>query len=223
MRHGMDGDHVAAIADMVGSEGKKRKQITLGMMYALGHSSIVFMIGLLSIYIGLEMSDSTRQVMEGLVSLTLIILGGFMIYSLFRQKDEYEYRSRLQIFLQLLVKVVKKTKLKVTDKSLSSLQLGIASAFIIGVIHGIGVESPTQITLITNVVGDHNWATATFQLILFVVGLLISTMLIALLLTWGFMKARLRKSMFIVLGFVTGIYSLGLGATMLVEILKGGV
>lgn len=220
MRHGIDGDHVAAIADMVGSEQKKRKQISLGIMYALGHGSIVFLIGLLSIYIGLDMSDSTREVLEGLVSITLIVLGGFMIFSLFQQKGEYEYKSRLQIVFKFFEKLVQKTKLK--GKGIPSLKLGIVSAFVIGVIHGIGVETPTQIAVLTNVIGENNMATATVQLILFVTGLLISTMLIAIFLTWGFMKARLRKTLFLILGFVTGIYSLGLGISMLIELVKGG-
>ncbi|MGJ7919233.1 High-affinity nickel-transporter [Neobacillus sp. LXY-4] len=223
MRHGMDGDHVAAIADMVGSEKKKRKQLSLGMMYALGHGTIVLTIGFISIYLGLEMSEQTRQKMELLVGVTLVILGGYMMYSLFQQKEGYEYKSRLQIIFLFLAKCAEKTNLKGIEKRLTPLHLGIISAFIIGVIHGIGVESPTQITILTNVTGDHTFAAATVQLILFVVGLLISTVLIAFLLTWGFMKARLRKSLFLLLGLVTGIYSLVLGITMLVEILKGGI
>lgn len=192
-------------------------------MYALGHGTIVFLIGLISIYLGLEMPDSTREVMEGLVCVTLIILGGFMIYSLFRQKGDYKYKSRVQIVFQFFGKLIQKTNLIEKGKNLSSFKIGILSAAIIGTIHGIGVESPTQIAVLTNVSGGNNFETATVQLILFVVGLLISTMLIAILLTWGFLKARLKKNLFLVLGFVTGLYSLGLGLNMLVEIIKGGV
>jgi high-affinity nickel permease len=223
MRHGMDGDHVAAIADMLGSEKQKRKQLSLGMMYAFGHSSIVLIIGLLSIFIGLKFSDQARLAMEGLVSITLIILGGYIIYSLFRQKEQYEHKSRVQIVFDILAKFSVKARGNVHEKRLSPLQLGIISAFIIGVIHGIGVESPTQMTLFANVIAENSLAAALVQLILFVVGLLISTILIALLLTWGFMKARMRKMVFLVLGVVTGIYSLGLGTAMLIELLKGGV
>ncbi|WP_102776555.1 hypothetical protein [Alteribacillus bidgolensis] len=41
MKHGIDGDHVAAIADMVGAEKKRQKQVSLGLMYAIGHGFIV--------------------------------------------------------------------------------------------------------------------------------------------------------------------------------------
>ncbi|NMD69678.1 High-affinity nickel-transporter [Bacillus sp. DNRA2] len=222
MRHGMDGDHVAALADMVGSEKKKRKQLSMGLMYAFGHSSIVLLIGLVSIFIGLELSEGAREAMECLVSVTLIALGSYMLLSVFKQKDEYEYKSRVQIAFDFFGKLSKKSGFGESGQRLSPIQFGVASAFIIGVIHGIGVESPTQIALLSNVIGENSLTGATFQLILFVIGLLVSTILISVVLTWGFMKARIRKALFLALGSLTGVYSLWLGATMLIEILKGG-
>jgi high-affinity nickel-transport protein len=223
MRHGIDGDHVAAIADMVGSEQQKRKQVSLGIMYAIGHGAIVLIVGLISIFIGLELPTTTRQVMEILVSLTLIILGGFILYSLLQQRKDYEYKSRIKIVYEWLAKLMAKWKLGINEKAVSSIKLGVISAFVIGVIHGIGVESPTQIALLTNAVGLNNVTAATMQLLLFVLGLLISTICVTFFLSWGFLKAKLKKQVYMVLGLITGMYSLGLGVSMLLEIWKGGV
>jgi high-affinity nickel permease len=223
MRHGIDGDHVAAIADMVGSEQHKRKQVSLGIMYALGHGVIVLIVGLISIFIGLELPNTTRQVMEILVSLTLIILGGFILYSLLRQRKDYEYKSRLKIVYEWIAKMMAKWKLGINEKAVSSIKLGVISAFVIGIIHGIGVESPTQIALLTNAVGLNNVTAATMQLLLFVLGLLISTICVTFFLSWGFLKAKLKKQVYIVLGLITGMYSLGLGVSMLLELWKGGI
>ncbi|MEH7503181.1 High-affinity nickel-transporter [Neobacillus drentensis] len=223
MRHGIDGDHVAAIADMVGSEQQKRKQVSLGIMYALGHGVIVLIVGLISIFIGLELPSTTRQVMEILVSLTLIILGGFILYSLLQQRKDYEYKSRLKIVYEWIAKLMAKWKLGINEKAVSSIKLGVISAFVIGIIHGIGVESPTQIALLTNAVGLNNVTAATMQLLLFVLGLLISTICVTFFLSWGFLKAKLKKQVYIVLGLITGMYSLGLGVSMLLELWKGGI
>jgi high-affinity nickel-transport protein len=222
MRHGMDGDHVAAIADMVGSEEQKRKQVSLGIMYAFGHGLIVLVIGLLSIYIGLRMPQTTQYILEIFVSITLIALGGFIIYSIYRQKKEYEYKSRLKIVCEFIASLVRKTKIGDKVNSLSPISLGIIGAFIVGIIHGIGVESPTQIAVITNAVGLNNSTAALLQLILFVFGLLIATVGMTFCLSWGFMKARFKRKLFLVLGSVTGAYSLGLGILMLVDMIKGG-
>nr|WP_263327899.1 High-affinity nickel-transporter [Neobacillus sp. Marseille-Q6967] len=222
MRHGIDGDHVAAIADMVGSEQQKRKQVSLGIMYAIGHGAIVLIIGILSIFIGLELPTTTREFMEILVSLTLIILGGFILYSLLQQRKEYEYKSRLKIVYEGVAKLLAKLKLGVIQKNVSSMKLGVISAFVIGIIHGIGVESPSQIALLTNAVGLNNVTAATMQLLLFVLGLLISTICITFCLSWGFLQAKLKRQLYMVLGCITGMYSLGLGISMLLEFWKGG-
>ncbi|PLT33175.1 High-affinity nickel-transporter [Bacillus sp. V5-8f] len=222
MRHGIDGDHVAAIADMVGSEKQKRRQLSLGIMYAFGHGMIVLIMGLITIFIGVELPVATRSFLEVLVSLTLIILGLFILFSLLQQRSEYEYKSRLKIVYEFIATFFSKRKTGSKNKSLSSIKLGIVSAFVIGIIHGIGVESPTQIALLTNAAGLNNYTAATSQLILFVVGLLISTVAITICLTWGFLKARIKNRLYIILGSITGLYSLGLGTTLLIEFLKGG-
>ncbi|SDH46588.1 high-affinity nickel-transport protein [Alteribacillus bidgolensis] len=80
------------------------------------------------------------------------------------------------------------------------------------------MESPTQLAIITNAAGVHNMTAALLQLTLFVIGLLISTILITILLSWGFLKASIKKKVYIIFGSVTGIYSISLGAWMAVEL-----
>lgn len=115
---------------------------------------------------------------------------------------------------QFVVKAYR--KLNPTDKNLeqkvSPVTIGVLGALIIGIIHGLGVETPTQVTVITTAVGINNLTAAIIHLLLFVMGLLISTTLITLLASWGFMKSRYKKVLFLVLGLITGIYSIGLGA-----------
>ncbi|MGG1575192.1 High-affinity nickel-transporter [Fictibacillus sp. NRS-1165] len=218
MRHGLDGDHVAAIADMVGSEKKRRRQLSLGIMYALGHGAIVFFIGLLSIYVGAKMPASAQSYLELSVSVTLIVLGAIILLSIFQSKQDYKYKSRLEIVMQYIRKVTGSQNKE--DSSLT--KFGIIGAFIIGIIHGIGVESPTQIAVVSHAAGFGSVSGATAQLVLFVVGLLFSTICVTFLFTWGFMKASIKKGFYIVLGCITGFYSVGLGVYMMAELLKGG-
>ncbi len=220
MRHGMDGDHVAAIADLIGSEKQKRKQVALGLMYAFGHGGVVMIIGFVSIFIGVEFSQTTREFMEAFVGFTLIILGGFILFSLLQQQEDYEYKSRLKIIYEFFAKVF--TKRRSANKlEKTTIKLGIASAFGIGIIHGIGVESPTQLALFSNAAGLNNMTSAAIQLILFVMGLFFSTICITFCLSWGFMKASVKRKLYLVLGLATGVYSLGLGIWMLTEFWRG--
>jgi high-affinity nickel-transport protein len=221
MRHGMDGDHIAALADMIGREKQKFKQYSLGVMYSVGHGLIVLIIGLLAIYLGVRLPEGAYGILEMLVSLTLILLGGIILHSVITHKREYEYKSRISIVYDFIEKLTRREE----GKRLISkpIALGVIGAFIIGLIHGIGVESPTQIAIISNAVGLDNTSAATLHLFLFVIGLLISTIAFTFLLSWGFLKASVKKILYIVLGSLTGTYSVGLGLYMLIELIKGGV
>lgn len=220
IRHGLDSDHVAAIADMIGSEGQRNKQLTLGVMYAVGHGAIVLVIGLITLFIGTRLPEEAQLSLEVLVSITLLILGGVILYSIFKNKHEYEFKSRLTIVFEFLSRITE--KLGFSEVKASPISLGLIGAFLIGIIHGIGVESPTQVAAITSAVGFNNLSAATAQLVLFVTGLLLSTICITFVISWGFLKSKLRRKLFLILGSVTGIYSIGLGVSMLYELVKGG-
>jgi high-affinity nickel permease len=205
-RHGMDSDHVAAIADMVGAERRRTRQIKLGVMYALGHGAIVLVIGLLAVLLGSRLPEQFLIAMEMLVGLSLLVLGGFILYSVFTRQQNYEYQSRWELVYRMIARIFKK------DESKLDLQkIGIFGAFAIGVIHGIGAETPTQVAIISSSVGLDNLVFACLQIVLFTVGLLAATVLVTYIASWGFMKAQLRQKFYLLLGCVTGGYSMLLG------------
>ncbi|QXJ40332.1 High-affinity nickel-transport protein NixA [Parageobacillus caldoxylosilyticus] len=220
IRHGMDSDHVAAIADMVGSETHRKRQVSLGIMYAFGHGSIVFFMGLIAIFLGFHLPSSTIRILEATVGCTLIILGGMMLFSLFYKN---EVKSRIKVLYELIDKMTRYfQKNKKKESTVSFLRFGWISAFIIGILHGIGVESPTQLAILAHAAGKENMSIAALQLSLFVVGLLIATIGMTFCLSWGFMKARMREKVFLIIGAATSFYSLWLGISIIVETWKGG-
>ncbi|MDQ0201165.1 hypothetical protein [Neobacillus ginsengisoli] len=98
-------------------------------------------------------------------------------------------------------------------------------AVLIGMRHGMDGD---HVAAIADMVGSEQQKRkqvflGAMQLILFVIGLLISTVCITFCLSWGFLKARLKRQLYLVLGSITGMYSLGLGVSMLVEFWKGSV
>lgn len=221
MRHGMDSDHVAAIADMVGSESHRKKQVSLGIMYAFGHGLIVFLMGLTAIFIGFHLPAQAVRVVEAVVGCTLVVLGGMMLFSLFYKN---EVKSRIKVLHELIDAILRRLQRNNgSNRSVSLLRFGWISAFIIGIIHGIGVESPTQLAILTHAAGKADMSAATLQLSLFVIGLLIATIGMTFCLSWGFMKARMRETLFFILGTATSFYSLWLGVSIIIETWKGGM
>ena len=205
-RHGMDSDHVAAIADMVGAEKQRKRQLQMGVMYALGHGAIVLVIGMLAVMIVSKLPDSILHAMEFLVGLSLLVLGGYILWSIFQQKEAYEYQSRWELIIQVVARMF---RIKTNRAQIQ--KMGILSAFCIGILHGIGAETPTQVMLIGSSVGLDNFFFASIQILLFTVGLLCATVLVTYATSWGFMKAALKRRVQLLLGTVTGGYSLVLG------------
>lgn len=212
LRHGLDPDHMAAITDMVGSDTKAKRGLKLGIFYALGHGLVVLFIGLLAILVGKSLPESVLRITEMLVGLSLLILGSMILRSLFKSGPDYKYQSRWALvfsygrrFRDWL------TKRPSTEKSLSPMHVGVFGAMCIGIVHGLGAETPTQLTIIGHSSQLGNLYVSVGILLMFVIGLLMSTSAVSLISAWGFMKARSVRAVNLLMGSLAGGYSLYLG------------
>jgi len=207
-RHGMDSDHIAALSDIIGIEIEKKRQILHGLLYAVGHASIVLCFGFAAALLGMNISGSTAAFLEFLVGFTLLLLGGMILLSIIKDRGSYVYRSRISIIIEFFrKKFPSKEGAKIHAASLNNM-----GAFFIGVLHGIGAETPTQLTLFASSMGLKDIYLILFQILMFTVGLFVATLLIIFSVSWLFQKASKRKKVYVVLGIITGLYSVVLGS-----------
>ncbi|MGH2737693.1 MAG: hypothetical protein ACRDHH_02680, partial [Actinomycetota bacterium] len=82
LRHGIDWDHIAAIADITSSQDDRGTALWFGTLYALGHAAVVLVLGVLAIVAGDLLPAGVDQVMGRVVGVTLLVLGVYVIYSL---------------------------------------------------------------------------------------------------------------------------------------------
>ena len=94
LRHGIDWDHIAVINDITGTSDNKRSGISLGLIYALGHASVVILLGFIAILIGVNLPNWVDSFMEPIVGVTLIFLGLWLIYSIMFHGKNYRMKSR---------------------------------------------------------------------------------------------------------------------------------
>jgi high-affinity nickel-transport protein len=92
---------------------------------------------------------------------------------------------------------------------------GTRTAFGVGMIHGIGAETGTQVLLIAAVGGAASAGLGVPMLLAFVVGLLISNFAIVLLSSMGFVASQARERIYVAIGAVAGVFSLVIGAVFL--------
>lgn len=99
LRHGVDWDHIAAIADLSGTAENRRRGFVLSMLYALGHALVVFGLGILAIGFGLAIPDSVDTWMGRIVGVTLIALGVWILVELIRKGRNFRLRSRWMLMI----------------------------------------------------------------------------------------------------------------------------
>jgi high-affinity nickel-transport protein len=92
---------------------------------------------------------------------------------------------------------------------------GTRTAFGVGMIHGIGAETGTQVLLIAAVGGAASAGLGIPMLLAFVLGLLISNFAIVVVSSIGFVASQTRERIYVVVGAVAGTFSLALGTVFL--------
>ncbi|MBI4991349.1 hypothetical protein HZB96_04625 [Candidatus Gottesmanbacteria bacterium] len=222
LRHGVDWDHIAAIADITGTGGDKKRSFILGSIYALGHASVIIVLGLLAVLIGVSLPDWVDNVMEPVVGITLILLGFYLIYTILRHGKNFRMRSRWMMIFALVGKLYDSLQEKISHKHEHPHikypdTYGIRTAYMVGVIHGIGAETPTQVLIFITAAGVGGSLLGTLLVFTFVAGLLTSNTLITLASTLGFAKTAKNSNISIVLGVITAIFSLIVGSLFLLH------
>lgn len=99
LRHGIDWDHVAAIADLSGSAEDRRRGLWLSFLYAVGHAVVVMALGTAAIIFGAAIPDGLDVWMGRIVGLTLIWLGVWVLVQLIRQGRDFRLKSRWMLVL----------------------------------------------------------------------------------------------------------------------------
>ena len=195
----------------------------LGSLYALGHGLVVTVLGLLAILASEFLPDWVDPIMERVVGVTLIFLSlylFFSIYQYFRKGGEFRIRSRWMLVFAGVGNAwnwIQSRLGKHEHKHVHPQDYSARSAFGIGLIHGIGAETGTQALIIATAVGATSKATAIATLLFFVFGLLVSTSIVTVMSTAGFVSARRRTAIYIGVGFFAAVFSLALGLIFLLQ------
>lgn len=287
LRHGVDWDHIAAIADLSGTAEDRRRGLWLSFLYAVGHAAVVLLLGSAAILFGAAIPEGLDVWMGRIVGVTLIWLGTWVIVQLIRQGRDFRLKSRWMLVLggtfagmrrvreqrgQRRISVAHEHEHEhehasteaeslphdhaaahdhshhdaevpaavpvpvgdVTRRAGAGLRrrrnhhghvhshdlslpteantYGSGTATGIGMLHGVGIESPTQIAVFvasTSVAG----ASAGFGLLVaWVVGLVVANSILALLASAGLLRAERNFTVYATLAVVVAVLSIVMGA-----------
>ena len=263
-RHGIDWDHLAALADLTASESSPRRALRLASAYVVGHALVVLALGSAAVLVGAELPAGVDAVMERFVGGTLVALGVYVVWSLARDGRRFRMRSRWT----LLFAGARRLRARRSGSSVPVViehehehdhidhvhvhehvhvlahanassaagaparhahrhvhvgalppdplaGYGTRAAFAIGLLHGIGAETPTQVLLFVAAAGAGGRGAGVALLVAFVVGLVCSNTVIAVVSVAGASSAANRWWLTVVVSGVTAAGSLVIGTLFL--------
>lgn len=216
VRHGMDWDHIAAISDITGTIKEKNRNFILGTLYALGHSLVLIILGFTAVFIGISLPDWVDKIMTPVVGITLIMLGFWLVSSMIVHGKNYKMKSRWMMVFALVNKIYAKIHQKISHKHTHPHlpiphTYGPKTAFAVGMIHGVGAETPTQILLFISAAGAGGSLIGLLLVFAFVFGLVLSNSMIIVISVTGFGQAQSHPNFRLFIGWATAIFSFIVG------------
>ena len=207
----------------------QRRAIFLGTMYAIGHGTVVTILGVFAILAGGFLPEWIDPVMERVVGVTLILLAAYLFYSLyryFRSGEEFRIRSRWMLIFAGVRNAFSWLQARVHGSHehtyvRGSDQYGAKTAYTVGLIHGVGAETGTQVLIIATAVGAGTTSMGIAALLFFVVGLLISNSFVTVATATGFISSRRRQLVYVMAGLLAAVFSLVVGLFFLFD--AGGI
>ncbi|HYM16199.1 MAG TPA: hypothetical protein VEZ14_11615 [Dehalococcoidia bacterium] len=203
---------------------RQKPSMLLATMYALGHGSVVFLLGLAAVLARQFLPAWIDPIMERIVGVTLLLLAAYLFFSVFqyfRSGEEFRLRSRWMLVFAWARNAFEGARSRVLGTPRQHVhearQYGFKTAYGIGMIHGIGAETGTQVLVITTAVGAGSKAAGIVALSMFVVGLLISNTVVALITTVGFVSARQRQTIYVAAGLFAAVFSLFVGSYFVLQ------
>jgi high-affinity nickel-transport protein len=204
---------------------EQRHAMLLGTLYALGHASVVAALGLIALAFGAVLPDWVDPIMGRVVGATLVLLGIWVFVSLYnylRHGAEFRLRSRWMIVFDSVRYGWRRLQARlhghehVDPVEMSS--YGVRTAFGVGMIHGVGAETGTQVLLIAAIGGASGAGLGVPMMIAFIVGLLASNTIVVVVSASGFVASQLRTRIYVAIGVIAGIFSLVVGLVFLLGI-----
>jgi high-affinity nickel-transport protein len=201
---------------------EQKQAMLLGTLYALGHAAVVAVLGLIALLFGALLPDWVDTVMGPVVGATLVFLGIWVFVSLYqyaRHGHEFRLRSRWMLVFDSVRYAWRRFQAwlhgheHVDPMEMSS--YGARTAFGVGMIHGVGAETGTQVLLIAAIGGASSQGLGIPMMIAFIAGLLISNSIVVLITATGFIASRFRERLYVAIGVVAGAFSLVIGTIFL--------
>lgn len=224
-RHGLDYDHIAAITDISSVQSRARDAMRYGLLYVSGHATTVAVLGGAAVLFRIALPAASDRWAERMVGATLLVLGFYVLGTFFRPGSHTHLRPKTRITLLIngalwihwrLTRVFGGTR--VSAPQVFKDGYGTGSTFLVGVIHGLGAETPTQILLFLMAANLGGVGGGLLGLLTFILGLLAMNTLMCASAAGLFSAVLAKPKALQALTLATSAYSIAVGAIFLLDL-----
>jgi hypothetical protein len=219
-RHGFDYDHIAAITDISSVQSRARDAIRYGLLYVAGHATTVAVLGTAAVALRMSLPAASDRWAERLVGGTLMLLGLYVLGTFFRPgTHNHGPRTRITLLINGILWVYWRLSLIFGGTRVEAPQVfkngyGTTSTFLVGVIHGLGAETFTQVSLFLAAASLGGIA-GLVGLFMFILGLLVMNTLMCAAAAGLFSATFAHPATLRALTLATSAYSIVVGAIFL--------
>jgi hypothetical protein len=219
-RHGFDYDHIAAISDISSVQSRPRDAMRYGLLYVAGHATTVAVLGSAAVAFRLALPAASDRWAERLVGLTLLLLGLYVLGTFFRPgTHSHPPRTRITLLINGILWIYWRLSqifggTRVEPPQVFKQGYGTTSTFLVGVIHGLGAETFTQVSLFL-AAASLGGAAGLAGLLMFILGLLVMNTLMCAAVAGLFSATLAHPGALKALTLVTSAYSIIVGMIFL--------
>jgi len=220
-RHGFDYDHIAAITDISSVQSRARDAMRYGLLYVAGHATTVAILGTLAVAFRMALPPASDLWAERLVGATLMLLGLYVLGNFFFRRTTHSHtpKTRITLLINGILWLYWRLSLIFGGTRVEAPQVfkngcGTTSTFVVGVIHGLGAETFTQVSLFL-AAASLGGVAGLLGLLKFILGLLLMNTLMCAAAAGLFSATLAHPSALRALTLVTSVYSIVVGAIFL--------
>jgi high-affinity nickel permease len=173
LRHAVEADHLAAVSTIVSERRSIWGSARIGLLWGMGHSTSLFIAGLLVIGLGVVIPKPVANMLEFCVAIMIIILGTRVLYVALRKHQQvhvhshtHDGRSHFHLHFHTA------TEAHPTKKSHTSPHSGLSDwrTYVVGVVHGLAGSAALTLLVLTEVMRDGKPALGLAYLLVFAIG-----------------------------------------------------
>jgi len=211
LQHGIDVDHVAAISDVTSIQPTAWYSARSGLLYAAGHAGTVGLLGLVFIEMRSSLPVGLAAWMQKFVGLTLIVLAACVLRFICTSSVPVGRGSAI-------LALINSVRRRAGDEPASAASsYGPSASLSLGVLHGVGAETPTQLSVLLIAANLGGLGNGMLGLSAFTAGMFASNMALTTAATGVFELSKTRPWMFRWLGALTSFYSVWIGIGLIVR------